>query len=114
MLGIQGSNPEALHLMGITVIIITKMGLEMSLAAEHFCVIRKHAYNDNHVKVMFYWEHPFQPNLVLVDVVEVYQQNAFQLFSIERVENTAIFLGIVGTRPQPCYTRWHLCTLHNG
>ena len=63
------------------------------------------------IMVMFYWEHPFQPNLVLV---EVYQQNAFQLFSIERVENTAIFLGIAGTRPQPCYTRWHLCTLHNG
>ena len=53
-------------------------------------------------KAVFYWDQPFQPKPVLADVIEVYQQNAFQPFSVERVENTAIFLGIVGTRLQPC------------
>ena len=55
---------------------------------------------------MFYWEQPFQPQPILFDVVEVYQQNTFQLFSVGRVENTAVFLGIVGTRLQLCQTRF--------
>ena len=47
---------------------------------------------------MFYWEQPFQVKPVLV---EVQQYKAFQPFSVERVGNTAVFLGIVGTRLYP-------------
>ena len=38
-------------------------------------------------KAVFYWDQPFQAKPVLDDVVEVYQQNAFQLFSVGRIKN---------------------------